>query len=313
MKRFQFSPRALPIAMVLVSIALVVLVVSSFGWPSKPIPVTESVDKPVELTVGTENEPRVIAANKAQEGEIRQLVEQLVFADQDATDQPVINPEISEDSEDYPEDSEDYPEDSEDYPEDSEDYPEDSEDYRKRFETCQKAFQKLSEFKSLGFPVLIEHLDDKRQSINFRNHHLGNSVGDACYWNIYFQLQDRPQDYSEYGYSRKGRDGKDHPKPYWQGTPFGKADGLRKWLKVNKDLTYLEMQIKCLKWLLDKEKQIGASDADSYFVNILPLEIQILKRRKENGENVELELRHHQKVRDEKLVAEIPQELLPGH
>ena len=299
MKRFQFSPRALPIAMVLVSIALVVLVVSSFGWPSKPIPVTESVDKPVELTVGTENEPRVIAANKAQEGEIRQLVEQLVFADRDATDQPVINPEISVIN---PEISED-----------SEDYPEDSEDYRKRFETCQKAFQKLSEFKSLGFPVLIEHLDDKRQSINFRNHHLGNSVGDACYWNIYFQLQDRPQDYSEYGYSRKGRDGKDHPKPYSEGTPFGKADGLRKWLKVNKDLTYLEMQIKCLKWLLEREKQIGASDADSYFVNILPLEIRILERRKENGENVGLELRHHQKVRDEKLVAEIPQELLPGH
>lgn len=265
--------------------ALVVLVMSSFGCPSEPIPGTEPVDKPAILTVGTENEPQVTAANDAQEAEIRQLVEQLVFANRDATNQPVISPGITDDSEDY----------------------------RKRFETCQKAFQKLSEFKGLAFPILIEQLDDKRQSINFRNHHMGNSVGDACYWNIYIQLQDRPRDYSRYGYSRKGRDGKDHPKPYWEGTPFDNAGGLRKWLKVNTDLTYLEMQIKCLKWLLDREKQIGASDADSYFVNILPLEIRILQRRKENGENVGLELRHHQKVRDEKLVAEIPQELLPGH
>lgn len=265
--------------------ALVLLIPFSFGCPSEPNPVSDPVElnQPAKLTVGPKNRLQAIIPNAAQKAEIRQLLELLVFANRDATKQPVISPGITDDSKEY----------------------------RKRFESCQKAFEKLSEFKGLAFPILIEHLDDKRQSINFRNHHIGNSVGDACYWNIYLQLQDTPRDYSQYGYSRKGRDGKNHPKPYWEDTPFDDAGGLRKWLKENKDLSYLEMQIKCLKWLLDKEKRIGASDADSYFVNILPLEIRILERRKENGENVDSELHHLQKRRDEKLVADIPQELLP--
>ena len=160
--------------------------------------------------------------------------------------------------------------------------------------------------------MLIKHLDDKRQSINFRNHHLGNSVSHACYWNIYFQLQDRPPDYSRYGYSRKGRDGKDHPKPYWKGSPFDEAGGLREWLTANENLNYQQKQIKCLNWLLEREKLIGAPNAQSYFINILPLEIQILQRRLENGEDVETELKRLRNIQMGKLVDQVPKELLPG-
>lgn len=46
-----------------------------------------------------------------------------------------------------------------------------------------------------------------------------------------------------------------------------------------------------MNWLLVREKQIGAPDADSYFVNILPLEIQILKRQKEMGLDVDSKLK----------------------
>lgn len=104
------------------------------------------------------------------------------------------------------------------------------------FGGCQDAFQKLSEQEDAAFPVLVKHLDDKRQSINFRNHFSGNSVGDACYWIIYFQLQDRPRGYSRYGYSRFGRYGKGCPKPYYEGTPFDDAGGLQEWLAANEKL-----------------------------------------------------------------------------
>ncbi|WP_425397551.1 hypothetical protein [Aeoliella sp.] len=221
---------------------------------------------------------------KKQEAEIRALVDQLVFAEGDATDQPTLSPGIRDNSDEY----------------------------RERFERCQKAFSKLMEYKQLAFPVLVEHLDDKRQSINFRNHHMGNSVGDACYWNLYYQLQDRPEGYSRYGYMRKGRDGENHVKPYWEGTPFDEAGGIVKWLKASAKLNYTEKQIKCLKWLLEKEKKIGAADAESYFINILPLEIQILERRLENGEDVQAELDRLKRVSEKKLASAIPKELLPA-
>ena len=167
---------------------------------------------------------------------------------------------------------------------------------------AEKAFRKLSELKELAIPFLVEHLKDNRQSIPFRNHFLGHSVGTACYWNIYFQLQDRPDDYSSYGLSREGRDGQDHNKPYWTGTPFDNAGGLVKWLEANKRLSYTEKQIKCLKWLLDKEKAIGAPDAESYFRNILPLEMQILKHGWSRARTVQKELSRLRKVKAEKQV-----------
>ena len=235
--------------------------------------------------------PSVIAipvshvATKQQEQEIRDLVEQLVFAEGKAIEDPVLSPGVRDNSDGY----------------------------RKRFETCRIAFRRLSEFRGLAFPILIEHLDDDRQSIPFRNHYLGQSVGDACYWNIYFQLQDRPRDYSRYGRIRKGRDGQDHTQPYWEGTPFGDAGGLREWLDANKSLSYTQQQIKCLNWLLEKEQAIGAYDAESYFLNILPLEIRILERKLELGQSVKPDLDRLRRMKAEKRVDEIPAELLPAN
>jgi hypothetical protein len=240
----------------------------------------------------------LIETPKDQEAEIRKLIEQLVFSDDDASNQPIVNPNMKI-------------ADSEGNVRPINGESDNAEKQREKFNSCQEAFSKLYELKAAAIPFLVEYLDDKRQSINFRNHHTGNSVGHACYWNIYFQLVDQPKDYSEYGYSRKGRDGKDHPKPYWEGTPFDDDGGLKEWLSKNKSLNYVEMQIKCLQWLLDHEKTIGASDADSYFLNILPLEIRILERRMENGDDVQNELKRLVNIRDKKLADQIPKELLP--
>jgi hypothetical protein len=212
------------------------------------------------------------------------LIDQLVFASGDATNRPTLSPGVRDDSDEY----------------------------RQRFKKVQDAFRELSDLKERAFPVLVEHLDDQRQSINFRNHRLENAVGDACYWCIYYQLQDRPRNYSQYGYSRTGRDGEDHPKPYWKGTPFDESGGIKPWLEENKELKYPEMQIKCLNWLLVREKQIGAPDTDSYFVNILPLEIQILKRQKELDMDVDSELKKLETALKNRDVSFVPRELLPA-
>lgn len=212
-----------------------------------------------------------------------ELVDQLVLNEGKASNEPVLSPGVADKSPEY----------------------------TQRFKKVQDAFGKLTELKFKAFPVLVKHLDDKRQSINFRNHYVANSVGDACMWNIYFQLQDRPRNYSKYGYQRKGRDGSSHPKPYWEGTPFDDAGGIAKWLEQNKDLSYIEMQIKCLNWLLDGEKKIGASDADSYFENIFPLEIQILRREMELGMDVKERLAAKEKALRDRDVSAIPPELLP--
>jgi len=152
-----------------------------------------------------------------QKAEINALIDRLVFNEGEATNRPVLSPGAADQSQEY----------------------------RERFRSCQDAFRKLSEFKGAAFPILIQHLDDKRQSINFRNHILANSVGYACFLIIHDQLQDEPDNYSEYGWSRKGRDGQDHPKPYWVGTPFDEAGGVARWLSANRNLTYTRMQIRC--------------------------------------------------------------------
>lgn len=233
-----------------------------------------------------------------QEAEIRSLIEQLVYLDDDASNQPILNPNMKI-------------ADSDGNVRSINGDSEDAEKQREKFNSCREAFNKLYELKAAAIPFLVEHLDDKRQSINFRNHHMGNSVGHACYWNIYFQLVDQPEDYSEYGYSRTGRDGKDHPKPYWEGTPFDDDGGLKEWLEKNESLNYREMQIKCLHWLLEREKAIGASDTESYFLNILPLEIRILERRLESGDDVKAELERLVEIRHKKLADQVPKELLP--
>lgn len=223
-------------------------------------------------------------ATKEEEKRIRALIEDLVFVHEKASDRPLLSPGIGGN---------------------------DDKEYKRQFEKCHSAFKKLSEFRDKAFPFMMEHLADKRPSVHFRNHYLGHSVGDACYWNICFQLQDRPQNYSSYGYQRKGRDGKNHPKPYWEGTPFDEAGGVAEWLEQNKQLSYPQMQIKCLAWLLEREKRIGAADPDSYFENILPLEIRILERKLETGADVQEELKRSREILTKKDVTAVPKDLLP--
>ncbi|WP_265595992.1 hypothetical protein [Verrucomicrobium sp. BvORR106] len=224
-------------------------------------------------------------ATEAETTEIKAHIEELVFNHERAKETPLFSPGTGG---------------------------KDDAEYVRQFKKCQLAFLKLKEFKDKAFPHLQKHLVDERQSIPFRNHYLNHSVGAACYAIISFQLEDRPNDYSSYGYMRKGRDGKDHPKPYHDGTAFDEAGGLAEWLQVNKHLSYQEMQVKCLQWLLEREKAIGAFDPESYFENILPLEIRILERKQETGANVATDLEDLRTRLKNKDTSTIPKSLLPA-
>jgi hypothetical protein len=241
-------------------------------------------------------EQTAIRPNESNEAHIERLIELLVYDDSKADNSPVIQPFVQMDGSSS-----------------------ESLESTKRFFRVYEAFEKLASYKAMAFEATVAHLGDQRKSLTFRNHYLANSVGDACYWNIYFQLQDRPEGYSRYGYQRQGRDGKSHVQPYYKGTPFSEYykeggaphNDLTGWLEANKDLSYPQMQVKCLTWLLDEEKAIGAPDAESYFINILPLEIQILKRKIECGDKVEAELASLERRLKDKRADEIPPELLP--
>lgn len=181
---------------------------------------------------------------------------------------------------------------------------------RRRSLRCRLAFDMLTDLKDLAFPFLMGHHDDTRLSPDFHGHLRESSVRISCYLIVRYQLEDYPADYGRYGYQRKGRDGQAHVVPRYSECPFD-MDGIRGWLKENEGLSYAGKRIRALQWSLSQEKKIGASDADGYFENILPLEIRILERREEMGENVAAELRRLEEVRDKKLVELIPKELLP--
>jgi hypothetical protein len=146
------------------------------------------------------------------------------------------------------------------------------------------SFKRLTAFNELAFPILASHLDDERPSRMHWNHTFARTVGAICYRVIHDQLTEFPPGYTEYGLQRTGRDGKGHLKPYWEGTPYDQSGGLKNWLQQNQTLTYTEKRIKCLTWLLDEEKKIGVIDHYSYYVNIQPLELEILKLKAEGGQ-----------------------------
>lgn len=180
------------------------------------------------------------------------------------------------------------------------------------YQKVQNAYQKLKDYQVKSLPLLAQHLKDKRSSLSFPYGAMGGSltVGNACYWNIYSQLVDLPEEYSRHGYSRLGRGGKIHRQPQDCTNLFDHAGGIDQWLKQNSDLCYIEMQIQGLKWLLTAEKKVGIPKAESYFLHILPLEIQILRKQKLMGLPVDEALKHLEQALRERNLSIVPKDLL---
>ncbi len=180
------------------------------------------------------------------------------------------------------------------------------------YQKVQNAYQKLKDYQVKSLPLLVQHLKDNRSSLSFPYGAMGgrSTVGNACYWNIYSQLVDLPEEYSWHGYSRLGRGGKIYRQPRDCANLFDHAGGIDQWFKQNSDLCYIEMQIQGLKWLLTAEKKVCIPKAESYFLHILPLEIQILRKQKLMGLPVDEALEHMEQALRERNLSIIPKDLL---
>lgn len=249
------------------------------------------------------------AANKDQELEIHKLIEQLVFYPFPMPQGPLVPLVIPEPAPEDPFSG--LPPTSPQF-EVEEVPPGIARENAKSAKACRVAFHRLLSLGALAVPSMVEHLEDGRPSLDFNGHWKTSTLGDACYWNLREGLQDLPEDYSSYGYARKGRDGENHVTPYWIYPGLLPKEGLKAWLTKNATLSYTEKQIKCLKWYLAEEKKIGASDPRDYFVNILPLEIRILQKRSQLGEDVEKDLKQRLKIQKDKQESAVPPELLPA-
>ncbi len=179
------------------------------------------------------------------------------------------------------------------------------------------AFKRLTAFKDLAFPQLVAHLDDGRPSEKYWNHSRAKTVGRMCYRVIHDQLTEFPPGYTEYGWARTGSNGQSHVKPYWAGTPYDgsggtdAADDLRKWLQQNQNLSYSGKRVKCLTWQLGEEKKIGVIDPHGYYVNILPLELEILELQAAAGQDVSNELARVRILSKTRPANQVPKELMP--
>lgn len=180
------------------------------------------------------------------------------------------------------------------------------------YQKVQNAYQKLKDYQVKSLPLLVQHLKDKRSSLSFPYGAMGGrfTVGNACYWNIYSQLVDLPEEYSRHGYSRLGRGGKIYRQPQDCANLFDHAGGIDQWLKQNSHFCYIEMQIQSLKWLLSEEKKIGIPKPEFYFLYILPLEIQILRKQKLMGLPVDEELSQLTQALQEGNPSIVPKDLL---
>lgn len=174
------------------------------------------------------------------------------------------------------------------------------------------AFKQLANFQELAFPILAAHLDDERPSIMRWNHKIARTVGRVCHQVIHDQLTFFPEGYSNYGLQRTGRDGVGHEKPYWRSNPYEKAGGLEKWLKQNEGLSFRQMRIQCLTWLLEGERQIGVVDPAGYFLHVLPLELGILELQASDRQDVTQELERVRKLSRTRTADQVPKELLPA-
>lgn len=288
----------------LVLISITLLGVGSgpaYGQQSAP-PNAGKIDA---TSVPAKEGPRV--ATPDQEVEIKRLIEKLVIGEKEQqieaaekrrTDKARAKAEKDENSDDDPYDPDNIPL-----------------AVQKAFDQYSKirdnAFERLTEYKDLAFPILATHLDDKRPSLMMWNHTFADTVGTVCSRVIHNQLTKHPEGYSEYGLYRIGRDGQYHEQTFYTGNPYEKSGGLGKWLQQNQNLSYIEKRIKCLSWMLDAETKIGVIDPHGYYVNIVPLELEILELKAGAGQDVTNELARVRKLMETKPANQVPKELLP--
>ena len=135
------------------------------------------------------------------------------------------------------------------------------------------AAEKLKSYGKEGFPYLLKHLHDSRQSVAFRRV-LPSTVGDACFCIIREQVFNLPFDYEGSIY-RTGVDGESHPRPCFFKPVLLSYETIEPWLNERKNKSLSDMQIEALTWLIEEEKKIGFVNEEVKYLYLYPLERQL--------------------------------------
>jgi hypothetical protein len=150
-------------------------------------------------------------------------------------------------------------------------------DAREKIKIAYDAADKIKTYGKKAFPVLLEHLHDRREAVPFRAA-LPCDVGLACCTIIEELVLPLPEDY-HWTYGWKGSDGQIHGCPIIQPGVFG-SETVDSWLKAREDKTLEEIQVETLEWLIGEEKKIGFQFPEDRRMYLDPLERELGRVRK---------------------------------
>lgn len=146
---------------------------------------------------------------------------------------------------------------------------------------AKRIYQVADKIESRGtkaFPLLIAHLDDRRQSVPMRNA-LPATVGDACFAILTRQLITLPAGYPQ-SIMRTGRDGGSHARPL-AGRYWIHENQLAAWLNARKPWSIPNLRVEVTRWVLAEEQKIGVASEEDREKYIAPLtrHLRVLETR----------------------------------
>jgi hypothetical protein len=141
-------------------------------------------------------------------------------------------------------------------------------------EKAKLAERKLLELGKMAFPFLIEHINDREESLRTSAGATPRSltVGYVCFDIIESQVDLAGMNYK----SREGTDGEYHVhrryfRQFWKDEDKSRLDGLQRWWKEHKKQSLQEMQIEALRWAIAREEKIGFREEEEKKHYLQPL------------------------------------------
>lgn len=142
-----------------------------------------------------------------------------------------------------------------------------------------EAVEKLTALGKQGFPYLLDHLNDSRESVELQRLNRRQNVGEACYYIIVLQIFNIPPGYA-IPLIRKGADGELHDRPFSAEQGLFDQSTISTWLENRKVDPLVALQVEALEWLLEQENKIGYPDPTSEELFQAPLLLRLESLRK---------------------------------
>lgn len=133
-----------------------------------------------------------------------------------------------------------------------------------------------------AWPVLLQHLDDKRESIPSMEVTGPDTVGRQCHSLLSAQVVDLPEGYVQ-SKMRKGKDGEWHETP---GMYYSFSPDLKSWFLNRGDRTLNEMKLEVIKDVLRMNDEIGypSIEEKNRIRGLLQQQIKLLEDRRTKDE-----------------------------